>query len=445
LALLTCPPHRCPAVRAAHWTAAVQEAKKRDQPPHTPDIMTPAPHTPPSPTPLPLRLPVLVGATTLVQALVTLATLAIATLGPTVTRALGVSPETVGYQMSLVYLAGACSAALGGTLVARFGAGRVAQAALVLCGGGCALAALGSLWVLLPASILIGVGYGLTNPSSSHVLFRFSPARHRNLIFSLKQTGVPLGGVLAGLMLPPLSLALGWQAGLVTAAALALVVAVALQQARTAWDDDRRPDAPLRGDPLASLRLIWGHEPLRALALMTFCFAAVQLCLTTFLVTLLVEDLGRSLVLAGAVASVVQVAGALGRVFWGWLADRLGGGLMTLVLIGTVSVVCSATAGLMTPAWTTPAIVAVLTVYGLSAIGWNGVFLAEVARLCPPGKVGLATGGALFFTFGGVAVGPALYSLMVPLLGGYAITYPAIGLFALAGTVLIWRARRLAR
>jgi len=410
--------------------------------------MTASPPSSPAPAPTPralaLGLPLLVGATTLVQALVTLATLTIATLGPSMSRALGVAPETVGYQMSLVYLTGAFSAVLGGTLVARYGAGRVAQVALTLCGTGCALGALGSLWALLPASLLIGAGYGLTNPSSSHLLFRFSPAHRRNLIFSLKQTGVPLGGVLAGLMLPPLSLALGWQAGLVMAAGLALTVAVALQPARTAWDDDRRPDAPLRAAPLASLRLVWSHPPLRALALMTFCFAAVQLCLTTFLVTLLVEDLGRSLVVAGAIASVVQVAGAVGRVFWGWLADRLGGGLMTLVLIGLVSLVCSGLAGLMAPAWPSGLILAVMILYGLSAIGWNGVFLAEVARLCPPGQVGLATGGALFFTFGGVAVGPALFSALVPVLGGYAVTFPAIGLFALAGTGLIWRARRLA-
>jgi hypothetical protein len=34
-----------------------------------------------------------------------------------------------------------------------------------------------------------------------------------------------------------------------------------------------------------------------------------------------------------------------------------------------------------------------------------------------------------------------MFSALVPLLGGYAATFPAIGLFALTGTVLIWRAR----
>jgi len=396
----------------------------------------------PRDTPSARSLPVVVGATTLVQTLVTLATLTVATLGPEITGTLGVAPETVGYQMSLVYLAGAVSAVLAGGTVARHGAGRTSQAALVLCGAGCALGSTGSLWALAVASPLIGWGYGMTNPASSHVLFRFTPAHRRNLIFSLKQTGVPLGGVVAGLMLPTVSLAFGWQAGLVVTAVLALTVAVALQAVRAAWDDDRRPGARRQGTPLAGLTVVWRHPPLRALALMTFCFAAVQLCLSTFLVTLLVEGLERSLVLAGAVASGVQIAGAVGRVFWGWLADRLGGGLATLAAIGLISFGCALVTGAMTPAWPLWPLVGVLVVFGVSAIGWNGVFLAEVARLCPPGQVGAATGGALFFTFGGVAVGPALFSALVPVLGGYAVTFPAIGLFALTGTVLILRARR---
>lgn len=403
--------------------------------------------TPPSPTPRPdvgpaRRLPLIVATATLVQALVTLATLTVATLGPAITASLAVPAQTIGYQMSLIYLFGAASAVVAGPTVTRLGAARTSQLALVLAGGGCALGASGSLWALALASPLIGWGYGMTNPASSHLLFRFAPPRRRNLIFSLKQTGVPLGGVLAGLMLPAIGLAWGWQAGLLATAALAGLVALLVQGARPAWDDDRQPGARGKARPLAGLALVWGHGPLRALALMTFCFAAVQLCLTTFVVTLLVEDLGRSLVLAGALASAVQVAGALGRILWGWVADRMGGGLRTLGLIGVISMLCAALTGFLTPAWPTAAMVAVLVVFGVSAIGWNGVFLAEVARLCPPGQVGAATGGALFFTFGGVAVGPALFSALVPWLGGYAVTFPAVGLFALVGTVMIRRAGR---
>ena len=51
--------------------------------------------------------------------------------------------------------------------------------------------------------------------------------------------------------------------------------------------------------------------------------------------------------------------------------------------------------------------------FGLTASGWNGLFLAEVARLAPEGRVSEATGGVLITSFAGLVVGPPLFGLMV--------------------------------
>jgi len=55
------------------------------------------------------------------------------------------------------------------------------------------------------ASMLIGIGYAFNNPASSHILKRVTPPRLRNLVYSIKQAGVPVGGILAALVMPPLS------------------------------------------------------------------------------------------------------------------------------------------------------------------------------------------------------------------------------------------------
>ena len=49
--------------------------------------------------------------------------------------------------------------------------------------------------------------------------------------------------------------------------------------------------------------------------------------------------------------------------------------------------------------------------FGATAIGWNGVQLAEVARHAPPGEAGAMTGATGFVTFSGVVVGPPLFAL----------------------------------
>jgi MFS family permease len=172
-----------------------------------------------------------------------------------------------------------------------------------------------------------------------------------------------------------------------------------------------------------------------------FCLAAMQLCLTTFAVALLVEDLGFGLIVAGGVLSAVQAAGFAGRMAWGWLADRLGNGL--LVLLGAA---CVSTAGaLATSALSVGAdsrIASVILVgFGFAAIGWNGVFLAEVARRSSPLSIGSATGTALVFTFGGVLAGPPAFTLLHGLIGSFTTTFAAMAALPAAGFCLLLLAR----
>jgi hypothetical protein len=75
---------------------------------------------------------------------------------------------------------------------------------------------------------------------------------------------------------------------------------------------------------------------------------------------------------------------------------------------------------------------------GVASISWNGVYLAEVARAAPPGKIGDATAGSTFFTFIGYVIAPAIFAEAVRFTGSYALCFaglailPAISLAALA-------------
>jgi hypothetical protein len=58
--------------------------------------------------------------------------------------------------------------------------------------------------------------------SAAQVIVRFTPLRHRNLIFSVKQSGVPLGGVAVGLTAPLIAVSLGWQWSVLPAIVVAM-------------------------------------------------------------------------------------------------------------------------------------------------------------------------------------------------------------------------------
>src|SRR3984957_10283375 len=101
---------------------------------------------------------------------------------------------------------------------------RLVQLCLVACRLGIVLVASAQLPLVILAGIILGLGYGPVTPASSHILVRQSPAGRRALIFSIKQTGVPLGGVLAGGIVPVLILAVGWGLSAVAVGAAGIVV-----------------------------------------------------------------------------------------------------------------------------------------------------------------------------------------------------------------------------
>ncbi len=382
-----------------------------------------------------------VSVTTTVQALATMCTLFPAAIAPELGRAFGVPTSLIGFQVSLIYLGAMVMSLISGQLVRRLGAVRTSQWALAFVGSGLALAAAPSIAGLGIGSVLIGFGYGLTNPSAAHLLIQVARPKNLNFIFSLKQTGVPLGAVAAGLAAPPMALMFGWQVAFLTAAAVTLGFIIVLQPLRRGWDRDRDPSVALRQNPISDLRMIWRHPALRWISLAAFCFSAVQVSLSTFAVTMLVEDLNFGLVEAGIVLSVLQVAGASGRIAWGGLADWLGDGNRVLMGVALIA----AAAGVMTMALDAGSgaavIYGVLMVFGLSAIGWNGVFLAEVARLAPAGRTGSVTAAALVPTYAGVLVGPVSFAGLQALTGHYTAAFGIFAAVSLCGFGLLFRAR----
>jgi MFS family permease len=358
-------------------------------------------------------------ATTLgIQALASMALLTLPVMAPVVGPAVGVPATHAGLYVALVYVAAMIASLGAGSVVARFGALRVSQAGLVLCALGLLLCAVPSVWCMALGALTIGIGYGPVTPASSHLLSRSTPAHRMALVFSIKQTGVPVGGALAGAAVPGLLMVVGWQGALVIVAACSLLCALLAQPLRTPLDADRDPTRPFHlGSFAQPMRLVLSHPSLRMLAASSFVFSIAQMTLTTYLVTYLNTSLSYSLVAAGLALAVAQFGGIVGRVLWGWVADRwVGARAMLALLAGGMAVSALATA-LVQPSWPQSLVLAVLLVFGASAVGWNGVYLAEVARRAPPGFAGIATGGTLAFTFFGVVLGPSLIGALSAAMG----------------------------
>ena len=77
--------------------------------------------------------------------------------------------------------------------------------------------------------------------------------------------------------------------------------------------------------------------------------------------------------------------------------------------------------------------------YNITALGWHGILLAEVARLAPPGQIGGVTGGVLAFTSIAMMTYPALYGSILAITASYSIGFMVCSVPAIASGLIFLR------
>jgi sugar phosphate permease len=298
--------------------------------------------------------------------------------------------------------------------------------------------------LILACGFLLGVGYGPNTPGAAHILARVTRPKDRPLVFSIKQSGAPLGGFVAGLLIPWVVVGAGWREALMVSAALGVVTVLMVQPLRARSDDDRQPGRPLSiGGVWRQLRLFAGHPGLRRLTLAGFIFACVQSCMFAFLVTYLVIHVGLDLVSAGLAYSCMHGIGVGARIAWGWLAGRFFRAAVVLAVLGMASASFVVMLAHIDASWPFWSVAAVSAAVGATAAGWNGVFIAEITRVAPADQISAATGGSIFFTYFGLVVGPAVFSVLVTVSNGYMLPYYVIaGAIFLAALSILPRRQR---
>lgn len=377
----------------------------------------------------------------LVQAMVAMAISVVPVLAPVLGAHYGVAPSLIGIYSSLVFVGAIGFTLLGGLLVRRFGAVRCSQAALAIAGGALAATALSPLAGVIVFGVITGMGYGLATPGASHILARVTPAHRRGVVFSMKQSAVPLGGLLAGLIAPVAAAVFGWRGAMIGIAGLVVTVVLVIRPLRPSLDDDRDPAFPITlRSPFAAVANVLRDPKLRGLAIATFAYAAMQSSVFSIFTAYLVETAGLTLITAGQAFASLQTAGVIARVVFGWMSDKLVPARFLLAGIGIAMAVTGILTAQLTASWPTGAIFALAALLGFAAAGWPGIYLAEIVRVVPPEQVSTATGGTVAFSFLGVVIGPALFSTIIAGTGSYAPAFYAFSAFAALVGVVLWRA-----
>jgi MFS family permease len=342
----------------------------------------------------------------LILSLLVLASASITAVGlsvdaPHIRHSFGLTPVGVGAIASLIYIGAATSSAKGGRCTDRWGPAPVLVVSMLLLACGEAIAAVAPSAVIFFLGVFVaGLGYGWVNPPTN-VVSTPANAQRRATSMSIKQTGIPLGGILAGILIPPLAAAHGWRISLLVPIGMCLV----LGGVAARWCPRPTADIQRAVDSVDVVRL---RVP-RAYAF-GFFMGGVQVTIFSFLALYLAEDRGWSTEQAGAGLSLTLLGGLIGRPLWGWLSDRLHDDRVKVLQLTSLF---GGGALLLLPLVRSVALPVLLPIVGLMSVGWNGAYIATVAEAAGPGAVGLETGRAMVLVNLGAVLLPPTFGAVV--------------------------------
>jgi len=379
----------------------------------------------------------------LTLAVVSACILAVAVVAPDAAPHIGISAIYVGYFTGLVYMVAAFSGSFSDVFVARYGPIRVLQATAVPGILGLVSFSIGTPVFAFVCAVLLGLAYGPINPANASVLVKVTTADNRSTMFSLKQTGVTVGGVFASIMVPPIVVGWNWEAAILSVAILAIISLFVLQPLRKRFDaGPRSSNVSWSFTALMNpVKRVMKVPLLRGFSLVGFIYAGVQTSVASFFVVYLVDH-GFDLIQAGVCFMFVNIGGSIGRMIWGLLVDKWSS-KSVLLMIGLVTTVSVMAMFYITTDWPAQILYAYSFILGGSSHAWNGVYLSEIAYRAPANEATKWTGGVQFVFYFGVACMPPLFGGLIWWTGDYHTSIVVTAVVALAAGLYLLRLFRL--
>jgi MFS family permease len=313
------------------------------------------------------------------QAAVSLIGFGLPSIGPELREEFDLGLTALGSVLTINLLGGGLFLIAAGVAVDRFGSRPATLVGTVLGTGGLVGAAFSSSTPLLLAMLFLsGVGTSIIPIAGIGALFRVFPVTRRAWALGVRQMAVPLGGVTAAVVLPPLAQAGGVRVALLFAAGMLGLLGAffALAGGETRLAPELRPRPQLLR--IVTLPGMW------RLLLCAACFIVVLQAVLVFSVPAS-RDAGLSRFAAGAVFFAIQITAGVARVVWGRIADREEGTrrARTLMEAGSVAAVGGAIFALALHGGTAAVIPAVI-LFAFGALGWNALVYVSAGEMAPP-------------------------------------------------------------
>ena len=289
-----------------------------------------------------------------------------------------------------------------------------------------------SVILLAGAFLLVGILGGSVNGSSGRAVMAWFRHGSRGFAMSIRQTAIPAGGAIGAALLPWLAINYGFRPVYGVLALFCFASALATWRWLHAAPQTA---ATVRASAAAEQ----ATGPLRRwdvwrLALASGLLTVPQFAVLTFSAVFLVDTRHVGLLIASVTILIVQVGGAIARVWSGRWTDKHENRRFYIRGIGVLTALAFVAVAVLVHA---PVIVTAssLAVGGILASAWHGVAYAEIASMAGADRSGTALGLENTTVFSAAFLAPLLIPVVL-LVAPWSVVWLIAGACALVAVPL---------
>lgn len=344
--------------------------------------------------------------------------------GPILVRDLGISQGQFGMLSSLLFISAACAS----TTLGRLADILSTRVQMVLNFGGTAaaliLSSIGPAYGLLAASVVLGgISQAIANPTTNRVIHRDVAPSRRPAWVGVKQSGVQVSQLVAGLSFPAMALILGWSgAALAAAGTVLLLLAWSLfhlpSEERTLWP-------AVRNELLRMPTKVTGDKSLPPyvwfMTAAAFLSGAGTQATNVYLSLFAFTGIGMDALTGGLALAISGALGVTSRIWWGILLGRGRSPNVVLMVISVGAVTAMASMAVASALKSPVGFWIGVILHGSCVLGTNVVITTAILETVEKTRIGLASGAITMGMYAGFAAGPILMGATVDITGSFLL------------------------
>ncbi|AKH37112.1 MFS transporter [Nitrosomonas communis] len=260
------------------------------------------------------------------------------------------------------------------------------------------IATVESFYSLLVAAAICGIAQALANPVTNLLIAQQVPPEQKAGIVGLKQAGVQLAALIAGLMLPSIALQYGWRVafGIVVPITIFFCLSVSFVT----------PKKHIRAQ--ARLKLLPPNSLLQRLMIIQFLIGTSLSAFVTYLPTFAIQQ-NMALPLADTLIAVFGAVGMISRIVLTPMGAKLKDESLLLFMLAAIAAVSMAITMNATPDSHWQLWAGAIGV-GLTAVATNAIAMSMLVRDPAFGPVTFSSSLVSVAFFAGFALGPPLFA-----------------------------------